>query len=143
MKTLVAKPVVKGRYWLVIDGDKKVGNVQQTGTGYDVKLHGQSKHFSSTKIIQTRENIVFQPAQKREEKELTFAVYPTTPKVFNSMFDVKRKLHLFTKTRKSKCYFVAGWFKMDQGVVFCPKFIFVQRYDYTGPYKTKTEAEAA
>jgi len=27
-------------------------------------------------------------------------------------------------------------------VIFCPKYIFIQRYEYKGPFKTKDEAEA-
>ena len=60
------------------------------------------------------------------------------------MLDIKRKLHLYTKTQKSKCYYAAGWFVINQNnestLVFCPKYIFVQRYSYSGPYKTEGEA---
>ena len=76
---------------------------------------------------------------------MPFSEYPTTAKVYNSILDVKRKLHLFTKTPKSKCYYAAGWYTVKQGAeskeIFCPKYIFIQRYEYTGPYKTKIEAE--
>ena len=62
------------------------------------------------------------------------------------MLDIKRKLHLYTKTQKSKCYYAAGWFSMRQSEnfepIFCPKYIFIQRYAYSGPYKTESEAKA-
>ena len=81
----------------------------------------------------------------KTKQDMLFAEYPTTSKVYNSILDVKRKLHLFTTTAKSKCYHAAGWFNITQGAeqkaIFCPKYIFIQRYDYTGPYKTKEEAE--
>ena len=36
---------------------------------------------------------------------------------------------------------------MDQNgtkqAIFCPKYIFIQRYEYSGPYKTETEAQEA
>jgi hypothetical protein len=61
------------------------------------------------------------------------------------MLDVKRKMHLFTTTPKSKCYHAAGWYIIDQGndpkVTFCPKYIFIQRYPYKGPFKTEEEAK--
>ena len=41
---LIAKPIVKGEYWVVTDGDKKVGNVIADGTGFEVKLNGNSTH---------------------------------------------------------------------------------------------------
>ena len=31
--------------------------------------------------------------------------------------------------------------KSEEKVIFCPKYIFVQRYQYQGPFKTKDEAE--
>jgi hypothetical protein len=78
-------------------------------------------------------------------KELLFNEYPTTKKVFNSILDIKRKIHVFTKTQKSKCFHAAGWYVLMQGeeptVIFCPKYIFIQRYEYLGPYKTEDEAK--
>lgn len=147
-QTLIAKPIIKDQYWIVTNGTEKVGNVQATGSGFEVKLHGNTSHFGSTRTVKKHANIEFQKlTEVKAKKELSFAVYPTTNKVFNSILDVKRKLHLFTKTPKSKCYYAAGWFNIKQGSsyesIFCPKYIFVQRYDYTGPYKTETESKGA
>lgn len=144
---LVAKPIVKGEYWVVTDGDKKVGNVVANGTGFDVKLNGSQAHFKSANDIKKKTKIEFQTLKTNKEKvNLPFANYPTTSKVYNSIFDVKRKLHLYTKTLKSKCYYAAGYYVMNQNgqneVVFCPKYIFVQRYNYLGPFKTETEANS-
>lgn len=146
-KSLIAKPVVKNQFWIVTDGDEKVGNVLADGSGFEVKLNGSKTHFKNTKAIERITNIKFENVSKFKttEKDLPFNEYPTTSKVYNSMLDVKRKLHLFTKTSKSKCYYAAGWFTVKQGAeskaIFCPKYIFIQRYEYTGPYKTKSEAE--
>lgn len=146
-KSLIAKPVVKNQFWIVTDGDEKVGNVLADGSGFEVKLNGSKTHFKNTKAIERITNIKFENVGKFKStaKDLPFSEYPTTSKVYNSMLDVKRKLHLFTKTAKSKCYYAAGWFTVKQGAeskaIFCPKYIFIQRYEYTGPYKTKIEAE--
>ena len=146
-KMLIAKPVIKNQFWIVTDGKEKVGNVLATGTGFEVKLNGNISQFENTKSIQKQAHIEFQQIQavNKTKKHLPFTVYPTTSKVYNSMLDIKRKLHLFTKTQKSKCYYAAGWFAMKQGSVFepifCPKYIFVQRYAYVGPFKTKDEAK--
>lgn len=144
---LVAKPIVKGEYWVVTDGDKKVGNVIADGSGFSVKLNGAQAHFKNANDIKRKTRIEFQTIKtNRTKPELPFATYPTTSKVYNSVFDVKRKLHLYTKTQKSKCYFAAGYFVMNQSgqneVVFCPKYIFVQRYPYIGPFKTLDEAKS-
>ena len=146
-KTLIAKPVVKNQFWIVTDGKEKVGNVLADGSGFEVKLNGNKTHYKSTKTIKKIANIEFLTFTKfsSDKKELPFNEYPTTSKVCNSVLDIKRKLHLFTKTPKSKCYHAAGWYTFKQGseekVIFCPKYIFIQRYSYQGPFKTKEEAE--
>jgi hypothetical protein len=147
-KTLIAKPVVKNQFWIVTDGNEKVGNVLADGSGFEVKLNGNKTHYKNTKSIKKTENIEFLTFSKfnGDTKEVPFNEYPTTNKVCNSVLDIKRKLHLFTKTPKSKCYHAAGWYTFKQGIeekiVFCPKYIFIQRYSYDGPFKTKEEAEA-
>jgi len=145
-KPLIAKPVVKNQFWIVTDGTAKVGNVIADGSGFEVKLNGNKKHFKNTNTIQKQTNIQFQTQKvEKSKKEIPFNEYPTTKKVYNSMLDIKRKIHLFTKTAKSKCYHAAGWYVMYQSeepvVVFCPKYIFIQRYEYEGPYKTEDEAK--
>jgi hypothetical protein len=81
----------------------------------------------------------------KTKAELPYPEFPTTSKTYNSIFDIKRKLHLFTKSKKSKCYHAAGWYILNQNgteqVSFCPKYIFIQRYPYRGPYKTEDEAK--
>ena len=145
-KPLIAKPVVKNQFWIVTDGKEKVGNVIADGSGFEVKLNGNKTHFKNTNSIQKQTNIEFQTIKvEKNKKEIPFNEYPTTKKVFNSILDIKRKVHLFTKTQKSKCFHAAGWYVLFQGdeptVTFCPKYIFIQRYEYLGPFKTEDEAK--
>lgn len=145
--TLVAKPVIKDQYWVVTDGSRKVGNVISDGSGFDVKLDGMLSHFDTTNDITKFTKIRFQPTKTNKTKaQVPYPEYPTTSKVYNSVFDIKRKLHLFTKSQKSKCYHVAGWFVIKQNntnqIIFCPKYIFVQRYKYLGPYKSENDANS-
>jgi hypothetical protein len=147
MTNLIAKPIIKDQYWVVTDGDNKVGNVIAEGSGFNLKINGVSKHFENSTELKKKTRIQFQTLKtNRSKAELPFAKFPTEGKVYNSMLDIKRKLHLFTKTAKSKCYYAAGWFAVNQNgefeKVLCPKYIFVQRYPYYGPFKTETEAES-
>jgi hypothetical protein len=147
MNVLVAKPIIKDQYWVVTDGEKKVGNVQANSVGYEVILNGSTLQFNNTKDIIKKTNITFQPVKSNKTKvEMPYPEYPTTARTYNNMFDVRRKLHIFTKTKKSKCYHAAGYFVINQNekkqVFFCPKYIFIQRYDYVGPFKTEDEAKA-
>ena len=143
---LIAKPIIKNQYWVVTDGDKKVGNVIQEGSEYKVKLNDTIELYDSTKAIEKSKHIEFEKIQKvkTQDKIPPFAVYPTTSnRIYNSYYDVKRKLHIFTKTPKSKCYHVAGWFSIRQNEgfvnIFCPKYIFIQRYEYKGPFKAESD----
>ena len=145
-KPLIAKPVVKNQFWIVTDGKEKVGNVIADGSGFEVKLNGNKTHFKNTNAIKKQTSIQFETTKvEKNKKEVPFNEYPTTKKVFNSILDIKRKVHLFTKTQKSKCFHAAGWYVLYQGdepvVTFCPKYIFIQRYEYLGPFKTEDEAK--
>lgn len=145
---LKAKPIIKGEYWVITDGEKKIGNVVAEGTGYELKIGQNTQHFTTTKAIEKSTSIQFETLKKQVPVDTPFSEYPTEgTKVYNNILDVKRKLHLFTKTAKSKCYHVAGWFALKQDtdyeVVLCPKYIFVQRYDYIGPFKTEYEAKSS
>lgn len=147
MNNLVAKPIIKDQYWVVTDGVQKVGNVTASSTGVSLKLNGNNIEYKNTNELKRKTRIEFQSLKTDSTKpNLPFAHYPTTNKVFNSVLDIRRKLHLYTKTQKSKCYYAAGWYVINQNglneVVFCPKYIFIQRYKYLGPFKTEDEAVA-
>jgi len=145
-KSLIAKTVIKNQYWVVTDGEKKVGNVTAEDSGYNLKLNGNNHFFKTTNDIKKYTLIEFESLISNIKSDLPFYNFPTPVKFYNSILDIKRKLHLFTKTKKSKCYYAAGWFVINQSqeneVVFCPKYIFVQRYKYIGPFLTKEEAES-
>lgn len=61
------------------------------------------------------------------------------------MYDVRRKLPLFTKSNQSKSLFCAGHYviKFPKNWVrsFCPKLITIERYEFSGPYLTEEESK--
>ncbi len=147
MTTLIAKPVVKDQFWVVTDGEKKVGNVIASGSGFEVKVNGTNSVYKDRNDLKKKTKIEFQTLKSdRSKTQLPFANYPTPNKIYNSVLDIKRKLHLFTKTPKSKCYHAASWFIIIQNgskeVVFCPNYIFIQRYEYQGPFKSEIDANS-
>lgn len=148
---LKAKPIVKNEFWVITDGSKKVGNVVAEGSGFDVRIGNNIEHYNTTKAIEKKAHIEFEKVTKPKNATVEvppFAVFPTMcNRVYNNVFDVKRKLHLFTDSPKSKCFHAAGWFALKQGDEFvatlCPKYIFVQRYEYMGPFKSEEEANSS
>ena len=73
--------------------------------------------------------------------------FPTSCYPYNPMFNVQKKLPLFTKSGASKSLYCAGYYtiKFDKGWVksFCPKLITIERYEYRGPFKTELEMKQA
>jgi hypothetical protein len=137
--TLIAKPIVKNQLWVITDGVTKIGNVEADGSGFNVKIGDTQSHFTSTESIEEIVKLEFErPPKAKKKSEIPYAHWPTTGKTHNNFYDVKRKIHVYTKTADSKCYYAAGYYKMllnDQWqTVFCPKYILVQRYPYSGPY---------
>ena len=69
--------------------------------------------------------------------------YSTSTAPYNAMFDIRKKLPLFTKSDDSKSLYCAGYYtiKFEKGWVksFCPKKITLERYPYKGPFKTDLE----
>ena len=143
---LTAKTVTD-EFWILTDGKNKVGNVCANNIGtFNVTLQNDVFEFATTDDIQKKTKIKFITPEKTELPETTpYPEYPTTARTYNSVFDVKRGLHVFTKTKKSKCFHAAGYFVVEHNgieqVIFCPKYIFIQRYPFKGPFKTKDEAK--
>lgn len=147
MTELVAKPIIKDQFWIVTDGEKKVGNIEANNAGYGVQLNGHFLQFNNASELKKKTQIRFEPLKSNKTKvSMPYPEYPTPPRTYNSILDIQRGLHLFTKTRKSKCLHAAGYFVIDQNgirqVSFCPKYIFIQRYPYQGPFKTESEAKS-
>ena len=145
---LIAKPILKDKFWVVTDGVNKVGNIESDGTHFNLKLGDNILKFDSTKKISQTAHVEFEKKIKFKVQETTpYAVWPLDSKrTYNNMVDVVKKLHVFTKTPDSKCYYAAGWFAIDQGsgvweTELCPKYIFLKRYEYIGPFKTQREAQ--
>jgi hypothetical protein len=90
-------------------------------------------------------DIIWSEADLPLDTDIKFDVhgFPTSVKPYNTMYDVKRKLPLFTKSEKSKSSYCAGYYiiRFDKGWVksFCPKQITIERYKFKGPFKTDLE----
>ena len=145
--TLIAKPVIDKQFWILQDGNQKVGNIEACAGGYQVKINNQVAQFKTIKMAAQRVNIQFESIPKITTnpavKNLVHG-YPAAGRVNNPMWDVKMKLPIYTKTTKSKSWFAAGWYRVKKGrswtVVQDPKLIVLQRYPYQGPFHTAEEA---
>ena len=145
--TLIAKPVVDKQFWILQDGNQKVGNIEACAGGYQVKLHNQVSQFKTIKMAARQVNIKFEPAMqipKINSAAKDVHGYPVTSRVYNPVWNVSQQLPVYTKSAKSKSWYTAGWYRVRKGktwqTVFCPKLIVIQRYAYQGPFHSEDQA---
>jgi len=146
--TVKAKEVLDGKFWIVEDEGVRVGTLSvaedkfmfsgSDGTRFYDNENQLKKRFGKD-MLWAKLNIT----ETNVKDNLEIHGFPTSTRPFNSMYDVKRKLPLFTKSEKSKSLYCAGYYiiHFDKGWVksFCPKLITVERYETRGPFKTEIE----
>ena len=149
MTELRAKPVVKDKFWIVEEGDRKVATIQAIDEGGFVYVHdNQRERFPTVNLLKKKLNIIFDRAIKKAKEKTSHEVhgYPCSTKPYNPLWDVSRRIPIYTKTEKSKSYFCAGYYliKFSNNWVkaYCPKLITLQRYEFLGPYHSADEQHA-
>jgi hypothetical protein len=147
---LVAKPVIDKQFWILQDGQQKVGNIEACAGGYQVKINNQIAQFKTIRMAARQVNIEFeQPTRRKPTKSATAEVhgYPAAGKVNNPMWDLKLRAPIYTRNNKSKSWYAAGWYRIKKGrhwtAVQDPKLIVLQRYPYQGPYHSEQECNDA
>ena len=145
MSELIAKPIVKNKFWVVEDQGQKVATIQAVEDGSIVYVHDDYREkYPSIKILSKQHNIKFAtPPKVSKEKSNQVYGYPIAGRAFNVVYDVKRKLPIYTKTEKSKSQYCAGYYLILLNGIwtksFCPKSISINRYQYLGPYRSEDE----
>jgi hypothetical protein len=142
---ILAKPVVKGQYWILKQDDEKVGNVMANGDGYALTINDSTRQYKTIRMLEREANITFvKPAPPRTPDRNQVHGYATGCRVHNAIWDVKHRLPLFTKEPRSKSWFAAGWYRIKQHrswqIMHNPKLILLERYPYQGPFHTKEQA---
>jgi hypothetical protein len=148
MTVIYAKPIVDGKFWIVEQDGSKIATLHKkennkfllSSTTGEVmfnkkqdltKQFGEGFFLTSTKVKVTQ-------AEPNECHGFVASVPP-----YNTMYDIRRKLPLFTKSLQSKSLYCAGYYtiKFNKGWVksFCPKVITLERNEYRGPFKTEFE----
>lgn len=140
-----AKEIIDGKFWIIEDNGEKVATLSLSDEKY---LLSDSK---GTRFFDKEDEISSDIGKPIEWNKLDITVidtkevhgYPTNTIPYNTLYDVKNKLPLFTKSYKSKSLYCAGYYiiRFDKGWVksFCPKLITVERYKTNGPFKTDLE----
>ena len=144
--TIKVKSILKDKFWIVQNNQENIGTLSLCDDKYMFSNSSETCFFDDERQIKSRFGVdIIWSDNEAEIKSNDHNVhnYPTSVTPYNTMFDVKRKLPLFTKSDKSKSVYCAGYYiiRFDKGWVksFCPKMITVERYEYKGPFKTELE----
>jgi len=148
MTDLHAKPIIENKFWIVERDGEKFATLRKNEDDRFVMSNELGVQIYDTKESLTRQfgkNFFVAKIIKEANDALPNEVhgYATSAEPHNAMYDIKRKLPLFTKSGDSKSLYCAGYYviKFDKGWVksFCPKLITIERYPSKGPFKSDLE----
>lgn len=146
-----AKPIIDGKFWLVEHNGVKVGLLHKKDKNkYIISSKEGETYLKKDELMKTFGTDFFQIENKikiKTEDIKEMYGYPTICHPYNPIFDLKRKLPLFTKSPASKSLYCAGYYiiKFNKGWVrsFCPKLITIERYENKGPFHSEQNLKQA
>lgn len=144
------KVLLKDKFWIVEEEGQKVGTLSWDDDRFMFSTPREVVFFDNRSQIKRTLGIDFKKINKITSVSasvLEVHGYPTSVHPYNEMYDLKRKLPLFTKSDKSKSLYCAGYYiiKFEKGWVksFCPKLITIERYESKGPFKSESQMKEA
>ena len=143
----VAKPVLEDKFWILEDNGQKVGTIRSNENGVTLQVGSENQTFKALEELTQKISVSFSGKElvTSEKKEYLVHDFPCKTKPYNGIYDLKRKLPLYTKTEASQSFFTAGYYciEFENGWVpaYCPKLITLGRNNYLGPFKTRLEMQ--
>lgn len=158
MTDVKAKEILKNKFWIIEDAQssKRIGTLSKDENNHymycctrnQTRLDSKTEYYSCLKDLKKGiggeilwSSVTISDANKTVDKEIYGLSTSTVP--YNAVYDLKRKFALFTKSKKSKSLYCAGFFiiHFDKGWVksFCPKLVTLEKYEHKGPFKTELE----
>ena len=147
MTFIQAKPIIDDKFWIVEEEGVKIGTLRKNEDKFVFSNETGIRIFDNKKSITEQFGNDFfvakiiKEATNANPQEVHGFATSTSP--HNAMYDIQKKLPLFTKSGDSKSLYCAGYYiiRFEKGWVksFCPKLITLQRYEYKGPFKTDLE----
>ena len=140
MSETIARPIVDGKFWVIKQDEKKIGSVEKDNNGYFVTTRQGNARFKTIKSLRDVTNITFEDDRERiKYPENQVNGFPTDCKPFNGVYNIHTRLPIYTKEKKSKSWYAAGYYMVTINrrtkVMFCPKLIILDRYGYVGPVR--------
>lgn len=148
MSEIHAKPIVDGKFWIVEEDGEKVATLRkQDNNKFLLASSDDNKMWFNKKedilnIFGDEFFIKYKLPKSIVVNDCHGYSTRTTP--YNAMYDVRRKLPLFTKSPQSKSLYCAGWYTVkfkNWVTLYCPKLVTIDQYESHGPFYTKLEAK--
>ena len=148
---LYAKPILENRFWILESNGQKIGTIcKKEDRRYMFSCEQGTRLYDNQSQLEESFSgdwfwgtTLSAPEIEEENTDNDVYDYPSKFKPFNMVFDVKRKLPLFNKSKKSKSLYCAGYYiiKFEKGWVrsYCPKLLTLERYPFKGPFRTILE----
>ena len=143
---ITAKPVVDQNYWILTQGNAKIGAITADAAGYTVTIRGRRQRFADIRRLQTGLKIDLPSAPSSNKADCTQVHgHDAGCRAHNSMWHVQLCIPVFTKSAKSRSWYAAGWYAVQQArswkIVRNPKLILLQRYQFQGPFQDRDAAQ--
>ena len=143
------KVLVPNKCWIVEDSGTKLGTLNKQKKGYAFFRKGAKLELTNLSDVKSRfGNDLFKDSIdliksniKHHEKQIHD--FPCGSRPFNPVYDIRKRLPIYSKSSKSKSLYCAGYYviQFKKGWVksFCPKLITLERYPFQGPFRTEEE----
>ena len=146
-----AKVLVPNKFWILESDGEKLGTLSKEKKGYSILCKGQRYDVHNLTEIKERFGITLSEGKIKKEtskESIPLEIYgfPTNGTAYNPLWNVQKKLPIYSKSEKSKSLFCAGYYVIhfQKGWVksYCPKLITLERNEFKGPFKTEVEMRA-
>lgn len=146
-----AKTILKNKYWILEEEGTKIGTLSFDNEKYIFSNKTETCFFEDEKELTQKfgRTFTWKDSETLVEKIESHEIngYSTGVKPYRCVYDIKKKMSLFSKSEKSSSLYCAGYFilKFPKGwtKAFCPKLSTIEQYGYRGPYKTVLEMKQA
>lgn len=144
--TIKAKAVLEDKFWIIEDDGIRVGTLTRESDGFVLNQKGKVVVFDDKSQLSNQfgnDFMVAKISSPDKKDQNTVHGYPTKVAPYNEMYDIKRKLPLFTKSDQSKSVYCAGFYLIKFNVSwlksFCPKLSTLEQNEFKGPFKSEIE----
>ncbi|NDC31995.1 MAG: hypothetical protein EBZ58_13925, partial [Bacteroidetes bacterium] len=116
MSQLLAKPILKNKFWIVESQGTKIATIQAIDNGGVVYVDQNlsRSQYPTIKILSKEHNVQFDKKISKNTQRRTYENgntvygYPVDQKPHNPLWNVKYQFPVYTKSSKSKSFFCAG-----------------------------------